>query len=95
MQFNYKKDLVTVNTSSLAFSVLENNVDLNRVHIEVDEATGRRMFVLQDYSDNELKSYKQYICAVKNGTSIFIDIIEFNHIYSCLKQMVIEFKYSE
>jgi hypothetical protein len=95
MQFNYKKDLVTVNTSSLCYAITVNNSDLNRVHIEIDDTTGKRMFVLTDYSEDELKSYKQYLSSVKNGTSILVDIIEFNHIYSCLKNMVVEFKVSE
>ncbi|MBK1809155.1 hypothetical protein JHL18_00640 [Clostridium sp. YIM B02505] len=95
MQFNYKKDIVTINTSSLCFAICRCNSDLNRVHIEVDETTGRRMFVLENYSEDELKSYKKYISAVKNGSSVLVDIIEFNHIYSCLKQMVMEFKANE
>lgn len=92
MQFNYKKDIVTCNTSALVFSVLRNNVDLNRVKVELDNETGRRMFVLENYSEEELETYKSYVQAVRCGTAIFVDIIEFNHIYSCLKQMVVEFK---
>ncbi|WP_160678731.1 hypothetical protein [Clostridium sp. C8-1-8] len=95
MQFNYKKDIITCNSSALAFSVLRNNVDLNRVKVVLDNETGKRMFVLSDYSMEELEAYKHYVQAVKNGTAIQVDIIEFNHIYSCLKQMVMEFKYSE
>lgn len=79
MQFDYKKKIITVNTSALVFSVLQNNVDLNRVHIEVDDSTVKRMFMLSDYNKDKLKSYKQYLSAEKDGTSIFIDIIEFKN----------------
>lgn len=94
MQFNYKNNIVTINTSALAYTVLRNNVDLNRVHIEVDEVTGRRMFVLEDYTEDEKLSYFKYKDAIREGKELLVDIIEFNHIYSCLKQMVTDFKYN-
>lgn len=94
MQFNYKKDVITVNTSSLCYMICKCNSDLNRVSIEIDNETGRRMFVLKDSSVDEFRAYKEYINTVKVGGSIFVDIIQFNHIYSCLKQMVRDFKYN-
>jgi hypothetical protein len=92
MQFDYKKDIVTCNSSALCFAIAVNNVDINRVHIEIDNKTGKRMFVLENYSEEELEAYKSYVQAVRCGTSVLVDIVEFNHIYSCLKQMVMEFK---
>lgn len=94
MQFNKNKDIVTVNSSSLAFTIWKCNSDLNRVRIELDHNTSNRVFILENYTEAEIEAYREFKKAVRNGKALLVDIIEFNHIYSCLKQMVTDFKYN-